>query len=62
VGSFALVANDQRPVFAHLDPAPCPHARHFVDSALAVVLSEHDDDDNISAMADTIAKEIARWA
>jgi len=61
VGSFALVANDQRPVFAHLDPAPCPRARHFVDGALAVVLSEHDDDGNISAMANTIAKEIARW-
>jgi len=62
VGSFALVANDQRPVFAHLSPDPCPRAGHFVDSALAVVLSEHDDEQRISAMADTIAREIARWA
>jgi perosamine synthetase len=62
VGSFALIANDQRPVFAHLHPLTCPRASHFIDSTLAVVLTEHDDEHDISAMADTITKEIGRWA
>ena len=61
VGSFALVANDQRRVFTQLPPSPCPCARHFVDTTLAVVVSEHDDEQRIAAMADTVAREITRW-
>ncbi|HVB41816.1 MAG TPA: hypothetical protein VNF47_03815 [Streptosporangiaceae bacterium] len=61
VGSFALVANDQRRVFAGLSPSPCRRARHFVDTTLAIVLSEHDDEQRIAGMADIVAREIARW-
>lgn len=61
VGSFALVANDQRRVFAGLSPSPCRRAQHFVDTTLAIVLSEHDDEQRIAEMADIVAREIARW-
>jgi len=46
-----------RPVAA----LPCPYARHFVDTTLAVVVSEHDNEQRIAAMADTVAREITRW-
>ncbi len=61
VGSFGLTANDQRRVFAPLPPSPCQRARHFVDTTLAIILTEHDDEQGIAAMADTVAREITRW-
>lgn len=61
VGSFALVANDQRPVFANLPTPRCRRARHFVDTTLAIIVSEHDDEQRVAAMADTVAREITRW-
>jgi len=61
VGSFALIANDQRRVFAGLSPSPCGRAQHFVDTTLAIVLSEHDDEQRIAEMTDIVAREIARW-
>jgi len=60
-GSFALVANDQRSVFAHLSPAPCRRARHFVDTTLAITLGEHDDEQRIADMADIVRQEVTRW-
>jgi len=61
VGSFGLTANDQRGVFANLPPAPCRRARHFVDTTLAIVVSEHDDEQRVAAMADIVAREITGW-
>jgi perosamine synthetase len=61
VGSFALIANDQRRVFAGLSPSLCRRVQHFVDTTLAIVLSEHDDQECIAEMADIVAREIARW-
>jgi perosamine synthetase len=61
VGSFGLTANDQRRVFAPLPPSPCPRARHFVDTTLAIIFTEHDDEQGITAMAGTVAREITRW-
>jgi perosamine synthetase len=60
-GSFGLTSNDQRPVFAHLAPAPCRRARDFVETTLAIILSEHDDEQRIAEMAGIAAKEITRW-
>ncbi len=61
VGTFGLVSCDQRPMFAAYGPAPCPTAAHVVDTTLAVVLTEHDDDARISALAQTIIREARRW-
>lgn len=61
VGSFGLTANDQRGVFAHLPPAPCRRARHFVDTTLAIIVSEHDDEQRVAAMAGIVAREVTRW-
>jgi dTDP-4-amino-4,6-dideoxygalactose transaminase len=59
-GSFGLIANDQRPLFSR--QASCPRAATFLDSALAIVLSEHDSEQDIDTTAARIAKEICQWA
>ncbi len=61
VGSFRLVSTDQRPAFANCHPAPCPNACAVVDRTLAVVLTEHDDDERITSYAQTIIREAHRW-
>lgn len=61
VGSFGLRSGDQRAVFAVHDPAPCPVAATTIDSTLAVVLTERDDDARIHRYADTIAREADQW-
>jgi hypothetical protein len=61
IGSFGLTSNDQRRVFAHLQPALCRRSRDFVDTTLAIILSEHDDEQRIAEMAGIAAKEITRW-
>jgi hypothetical protein len=48
-------------VFAGLSPSLCRRVQHFVDTTLAIVLSEHDDQECIAEMADIVAREIARW-
>jgi perosamine synthetase len=62
VGSFGLTACDRRPMFSHQQPELCPRATTFLDSVLAVVLSEHDSEKDIDTMATRIAKEIRQWA
>ena len=62
VGSFGLIANDCRPQFSRQEGASCPRAGNFIDSALAIVLSEHDSEEEIDTMAARIAKEIRQWA
>jgi dTDP-4-amino-4,6-dideoxygalactose transaminase len=61
VGTFGLVSADQRPAIAGPDARPCPTARAYIDATLAVILTEHDDEDRIRTMAATIAREITRW-
>jgi perosamine synthetase len=61
VGSHRLIAADQRPLFASYVREPCPRARIAIDTTLAVVLDDRDNDDRIRKMASTIAREAARW-
>lgn len=61
-GSFRLIANDQRPLFSAQAPASCPRAATFLDSALAIIISEHDSEQDIDTIAASIAKEIRQWA
>jgi perosamine synthetase len=62
VGTFGLMANDQRPVFASIAGARCTNAARVLDSTLAVVLTEHDDNKRLRQYARTIAGEAARWS
>jgi dTDP-4-amino-4,6-dideoxygalactose transaminase len=61
VGTFHLVASDQRPPFAGPGSAPCPTAANIIDTTLAVILTDHDSDDQITRYADIITREAARW-
>jgi perosamine synthetase len=61
IGTYHLTACDQRPKFAAPGHAPCVNAAGFIDSLLAVVLTDHDDDERIRRYADIITKEAARW-
>ena len=62
VGTFGLVACDQRPLFDPYVSAPCRNAVQLVDATLAVALSNGDTDDQIARYADIIASEARRWA
>jgi perosamine synthetase len=61
VGTFGLAAGDQQPIFAGDTPATCRIAATVLDSTLAVVLTEHDDDDRLHEYANTIAREAHQW-
>lgn len=61
VGTFGLVACDQRPVFARYTPALCPNAAKLIDTTLAVVVTEHDNRARIDTLARTIIEEANRW-
>lgn len=58
-GTFNLVPLDQRPTFTS-DTPPCAAA--VLDSILAVVLTRQDDEQRIRHYAETIAREVTRWA
>jgi perosamine synthetase len=62
VGTYRLTPCDRRPMFADFSRAPCPAAATFIESLLAVIVTEHDDDDCIHRYADVISQEAARWA
>jgi len=62
VGTYRLTPCDQRPMFADFSRAPCPAAATFIESLLAVIVTEHDDDERIHRYADVISQEAARWA
>lgn len=62
VGTFGLVSADQRPVFTGDTPTTCRIAATVLDSTLAVVLTEQDDDDRLHQYAETIAREARQWA
>ncbi|RNH98281.1 aminotransferase class I/II-fold pyridoxal phosphate-dependent enzyme [Micromonospora aurantiaca] len=61
VGTFGLVPADQRPALAPFTTAPCPHAAAVVDRTLAVVLTDHDDEQRLTGYAQTIFEEARRW-
>lgn len=61
VGTFGLVACDQRPMFANLAPTPCPVSARLIDTTLAVAINARDTPARIDTLADTIAKEARRW-
>ncbi len=60
VGTYHLTACDQRPMFAD-SRAPCRAAASFIESLLAVVVTEHDDDERIRRYADIISREALSW-
>jgi perosamine synthetase len=62
VGTYHLTPCDQRPMFASFASAPCPVAANFIESLLAVVVTEHDDDERIRRYADIITQEAVAWA
>jgi dTDP-4-amino-4,6-dideoxygalactose transaminase len=62
VGTYRLAPCDQRPMFAEFSRAPCRAAASFIESLLAVVMTEHDDDERIHRYADIVTQEAARWA
>ncbi|MGH3622096.1 MAG: lanthionine synthetase LanC family protein, partial [Sciscionella sp.] len=62
VGTFGLTAADQRALFVGDTPATCRTAAAVLDSTLAVVLTEHDDDGRLHHYAHTIAREARQWA
>lgn len=58
-GTYRLVACDTRPMFT--GPPTCPNAAHIIDTALALVLTDHDTPQRLAAMAETITKEATAW-
>ncbi len=62
VGTFGLTGNDQRALFVGDTPATCHTAATVLDSTLAVVLTEQDDDDRLHQYAHTIVREVRQWA
>jgi perosamine synthetase len=61
VGTFGLVACDQRPMFAPYTRTACPNAAQLIDTTLAVVVTEHDDRARIDTLARTIIEEAHQW-
>ncbi len=61
-GSFHLIPLDQRSLFTGDAPPTCTTAAEFLDGILAVVLTRHDDDKQIRHYAETITREVTRWA
>jgi dTDP-4-amino-4,6-dideoxygalactose transaminase len=60
-GSYHLMACDQRPMFASPQRSPCRNATSFIDSLLAIVITDHDDDEQLRRYADIITTEAAAW-
>jgi perosamine synthetase len=61
-GTFRLVPLDQRPMFADDTRPPCANAAAFLDGILALVLTREDSDERIRHYAETITREVSRWA
>jgi dTDP-4-amino-4,6-dideoxygalactose transaminase len=56
-----LVAADRRPELAWSVSAPCRNAAAVIDRTLAVVLTDHDDEQRVTGYAQTISREVRRW-
>lgn len=61
-GTFRLVPLDQRPMFASDTHPACTTTATLLDGILAVVLTRHDDEQRIRDYAETITREVTRWA
>ena len=61
VGTYHLTSCDQRPMFSDFADTPCRIAASFIESLLAVVMTEHDDDKRIRRYADIITREAVAW-
>ncbi|MEU7802541.1 DegT/DnrJ/EryC1/StrS family aminotransferase [Micromonospora arborensis] len=61
VGTFGLVAADQRPGFTSRTATRCSQASAVIDRTLAVILTEHDDEQRLTRYAETISREAVRW-
>lgn len=61
-GTFRLVPLDQRPMFAGDTRPTCATAAELLDGILAVVLTRQDDEQRIRDYAETITREVTRWA
>lgn len=61
-GSFNLIPLDQRTMFTGDTPPTCITTARLLDGILAVVLTRHDDDQRIRHYAETITREVTRWA
>lgn len=61
VGTFKLVPCDTRPAFAAPGADPCPGAARVIDTILAPVLTDRDDENSIDAYALVIEKEVSTW-
>jgi perosamine synthetase len=62
VGSFLTVAADQAPLFGRYANDGCLRARNYIDSSLAVFLTQQDTDDRIRQIASVIDREARTWA
>lgn len=61
VGTFKLVPCDTRSAFATPGAAPCPGAAQVIDTILAPILTDRDDEDSIDTQALVIEKEVTAW-
>jgi dTDP-4-amino-4,6-dideoxygalactose transaminase len=61
-GTYRLIPLDQRPMFAGNTPPTCTTAARLLDEILAVVLTRDDDEQQIRRYAETITREVTRWA
>ena len=60
VGTFGLVPAGQRPELAKY-AVPCRNAAAVIDRTLAVILTDHDDEQRIHHYAQTIIREARQW-
>lgn len=61
VGTYHLTPCDRRPMFSDFVHASCRNAASFIESLLAVIVTEHDDDERIQRYADIITREAVAW-
>lgn len=61
VGSLLTVAADKVPLFGRYADGGCLRAGNYIDSSLAVILTERDSDDRIRQIASVIDKEARTW-
>lgn len=61
VGSLLTVAADQVALFGRYANDGCLRARNYIDSSLAVILTQQDTDDRIRQIASVIDKEVRIW-
>jgi dTDP-4-amino-4,6-dideoxygalactose transaminase len=61
VGTFRLIAADRRRELTAFAGPPCGNAAAMIDRTLAVVLTDHDDEQRLTSYAQTIDREARAW-